>query len=828
MLPGSLTSIYGQYKHDTDVVATWLATTAKKCGYSADLVEPKPQSMATTAAPKKSGRLKGKARKQAMAKKGSGTPTQPAVKEEPKYMLAIKDFIPLSHFIVAATEHMVKVPSYFVITIKRVIKVRKDFSGMLEDQGETLGPSTVEKHSFFVGVLERVYEVLKPLIPKDAFDMGSLVDAVGEDSNRKKPTSSNPFDVLDVYEPSAEFLNAPDVEIPSSANTEYEAESEDDLEAAYFALGMLLLEFLKLRSQVKVLWKAYLQGVLELAAAAVAANTAIDLARSMEEDAAPLIEKHGGVEKMLSKWYYASCLVEGYDPMERELPGDDINMKTYEISDGMMYNVMGFLSAWTRACPSSGTSMYNGQYGWYDPGLNTETAPSRTKYQQDKASLMEMFPEFLTMGRFFKDNPIADHLSHGMRSMADTGQIPLWLVLAGQTLLDTMRILGSSLSIPFTDMARYNAMVEETIEGTLQMHRSDKVAGWPSSNNILLHHLQELARLWKSDPIKKLKEKAGFPSKSWLFLKRHPMYCGLWVHQMRLEIHRAGVAYECAWGTIMYSGHLYNALQSEKAMGDQQWADMELLFMFQGQDKFFVGSPPTNADGYFKAFCLCMGYSSSNWAPHRRGVMPAASRAGPRSLKDSDNVSTTFNGKFEQDYSTASLTAEEIQKIIDAGDWKRESDEDGMAVLERGPSTIKRGKGKAKRKPSGGAPTPAELIWNLALVLHAEVPEMTFDYFKMHRICWVLLGAIRKMLDAQIRTRFGLGYLENNSQLPFIVGYCFMAAVGKSDGPPTMELLHRAGATLHYSLQQDDLGRSVKDALASLGIAVEVQEDTED
>jgi hypothetical protein len=33
-----LKSSYKQYKEDTDAVATWLATTAKKCGYAVDLL----------------------------------------------------------------------------------------------------------------------------------------------------------------------------------------------------------------------------------------------------------------------------------------------------------------------------------------------------------------------------------------------------------------------------------------------------------------------------------------------------------------------------------------------------------------------------------------------------------------------------------------------------------------------------------------------------------------------------------------------------------------------------------------------------------------------
>lgn len=57
MLDASLSSAYSQYKEDTDSVAAWLTSTARKCGF-----QPEQLSSAANAGP---GRLKGKARKDA-------------------------------------------------------------------------------------------------------------------------------------------------------------------------------------------------------------------------------------------------------------------------------------------------------------------------------------------------------------------------------------------------------------------------------------------------------------------------------------------------------------------------------------------------------------------------------------------------------------------------------------------------------------------------------------------------------------------------------------------------------------------------------------------
>jgi hypothetical protein len=61
MLPESLLGSISKYKADTDAVAAWLAATARVCGYKCNLEvldDAKPPGVA-------SGRLKGKARKEA-------------------------------------------------------------------------------------------------------------------------------------------------------------------------------------------------------------------------------------------------------------------------------------------------------------------------------------------------------------------------------------------------------------------------------------------------------------------------------------------------------------------------------------------------------------------------------------------------------------------------------------------------------------------------------------------------------------------------------------------------------------------------------------------
>jgi hypothetical protein len=126
----SLKGIYQQYKADTDLVAEWLAVTAKTHDYAVTA------SASTTNHPAAvGGRLKGKARKTAknqassqpkrpttttseasVGDDGSGTPAS----KKPTYLIKIKEFEPLAQFV--STVDDLKVPNYFSIALERVIQ----------------------------------------------------------------------------------------------------------------------------------------------------------------------------------------------------------------------------------------------------------------------------------------------------------------------------------------------------------------------------------------------------------------------------------------------------------------------------------------------------------------------------------------------------------------------------------------------------------------------------------------------------------------------------------------------------------------------------------
>jgi hypothetical protein len=76
--------------------------------------------------------------------------------------------------------------------------------------------------------------------------------------------------------------------------------------------------------------------------------------------------------------------------------------------------------------------------------------------------------------------------------------------------------------------------------------------------------------------------------------------------------------------------------------------------------------------------------------------------------------------------------------------------------------------------------TPLQLLDTLRRAIIIEEPMLRLDYFSLHLRCLELLRSLRTVLDDKLRQYFGNNYIENETQLPFIVGYIFQVASGSS------------------------------------------------
>lgn len=205
-----------------------------------------------------------------------------------------------------------------------------------------------------------------------------------------------------------------------------------------------------------------------------------------------------------------------------------------------------------------------------------------------------------------------------------------------------------------------------------------------------------------------------------------------------------------------------------------------------GHNKFFVGDAPSGLEEYLKRFLLSMGYSAAILAPNRRPNTNVVSPNGPRCLEELCAVAKLFAGRYCNNDAAVSWTKESMKPIIDAKlDDDSDEEEDDKKSSGAKQSEGKKGakvkqssSGALLRKPDRNAQAieTTDFLLDVANALHAESMEMTIDYLRIHRFCWKLLRAVNEACKPRLLKTYGGGYLEQENQLPFVVGYIFMAA----------------------------------------------------
>ncbi|KAL4803818.1 hypothetical protein BDV18DRAFT_144489 [Aspergillus unguis] len=778
------TSSYLQYKEDTNAVATWLVATAGKCGFPVDTLGGSPTTTNTTAAAaaaaQSSKRLKGKARKK--AKQAAPQPQVTAPPEQAKHILAIKDFVSLSDYIAAATNVKVSVPEGFVAVLNRAISVRRQHGDRLEETS-TPDVASTDRHNYFIGILKHVKQALRPLMPSDQIK-DPLTQHVDDTSTGKLGGLINRFEGLDVQEPSAAFLEAPNVTIPpvegDKPQVDYEAERVQDVDEATFAFSLLLNDYAELRNVITSSWTGYKSGDFDLVAVSLMTNSAIDIAQRMEEEIQHLLDRFGGSERFLEITYMALSMAEGEDPDHRERPGDDLNFRTYTIAQSVFMPVCLFLRGFTDVLEPDFVPLYKpGFYGTLNRRSNRSRKSGRERYQEDKIILTEILGDFYTLHTHVPEQSYEDEFTRGLRNLFRTKKLPIWLVFAAQVFLDIQHQLRDQIERPFKDLNACASNIENSIRLNLDFHAKLRIVNWPERNDDMLSvFLNQIDDWIHEDFTKPLKRRPNLwnPDEEFKLLKWHPLLCGTLMYYFKAQFQEVGRTFAGAWGSIMYSAHLYNALRHEKLIHGN-WDDMDIIISLH--DGIFIGDPPRNPEGYLKQFNLATGLSATAYAKNRRQTarLPEA-KNGPKGIKALNNVSHMFFERYCEGSRKTGFDAADLEKILDDGVWG----DDPAGKTPRTKAAAKTRWDSSRRLP------PTEVLKTLRNTLHREGPESTIDYFILHRVCWRNLRSIRRACDAQLRQLFGFEYMENETQLPFLVGWIFMAAAGVNEVGKKLDL----------------------------------------
>lgn len=500
MLPAIPLGTYRRYKQDTDDIATWLATTAIRFGFSADRLSRVTQNNVL-----KSQRLKGKARKLAKNAAKSNSVNSPKILSKPlsKYTIAVKDFVTLAEYLGSRTD--LKIPELLWASVERAIRLRKTYGDYhaLRQAKSTTGNSSVERHAHFLRILEKVKDILQPRRQAPPSQTKGEPVAIVDHDRENRGYLDNMFAALKVEEPSEEFLNTP-VTMSSaaevgSADALYNVEPFDDPLELYLGIAALLQDYSKIRSTVRDIWNLYSQGQTGLVSASATTNLAIQTAQQLEEQFLKDHPLESDTVRARNLFFGAQCELQGQDLKTRARASDPINLTLYDLVEVSLLNSHILIESFGDVLRDSPLPLYKpGFFGIYDSTRNRGAMSGPDKFDEDKIILLEILSDIVFFDYINRKTglPATDEFSKAVGLFREQGRHTLALDFAAQIHVDIQHALRRKPNMAWIDLRNYAINSKVSLDRNFKFHEKVKIDNWPPNNDLGLKSILDKIDRW--------------------------------------------------------------------------------------------------------------------------------------------------------------------------------------------------------------------------------------------------------------------------------------------------------------------------------------------
>ncbi|KAI8822529.1 uncharacterized protein EV422DRAFT_402565 [Fimicolochytrium jonesii] len=774
-LPAFIADSYKRYKSDTNRLVKWLVVNSRKLGL---VVKAK--------AAAKPARLKGRDRKLA---RESGT-QKPSTGEARPCILTVDQISDMAKLIADAK---VAVPASVLVVARRAIKVRKSCAQWFSRAGRST--KKLEKdggHWHFIEVLETVLSLLLPLKANDA--VPSKVNETADvplNSFRHDDMelsqaidTENKFAALDMEDVNDDF-DASQVEVDEATMADketYEVENEDDSGELLFAIFSLFQDLHNIREFLQQTWAEFRDGTIDLISASVTTNTAIDLVRDIQDDISKFHPEVTDYDMASKLFYLYACMSRGEDPTNIKHREDIVNLQMIDVAEFLYMPIHSNLESLAQVIQPNQFPWYNGQFGKYNPLAKREGYNHRERLWEDRLILMEAMPELVLYARFNVDDPLKDEFTKEFGEFARTKKIPLVLVFATQIFIDIHHILRERAGLGATLLRLAGSRVEDSLKKSSAETPANHPRIWPKDHEDGVKHFQSWINVWIiNDRLKTETQRLISPlgieaeMRPFSLYNRHPMLCGLILFKLQLHAQHLGMVLASAWGSIIYTAHLYEACKYSHTLNGKEWKDMEFVMAANGKERMFKGRVPTNPTESLKSFNYMVGWSPLGIAGtdrsaqiRKRGPLKGSAK-GPTGLEENSPISILFRDRICYNKESV-FTVEAVDRLL------RES------IKTTLPYNFQRSWSQAQKM------TPLQLLVTLRAGLFEEKHKLRFDYIRMHTRCQAVLRQLHEELDPIFTECFGSTYMENEGQLAWIAGWVFLllaesdAVRGKTTG----------------------------------------------
>ncbi|EDU40270.1 hypothetical protein PtrSN002B_001325 [Pyrenophora tritici-repentis] len=593
-----------KYKEDTDYLASWLLQKATECGFQRT---PKPNLQASFFESSTS----------------SSTSTLQDGQQAARYLLETYEFEPMAE-IISKNASKIKFPASVEAVFDRVISGRREVNKKhMELPRQKRNLHKDKTHEYFISVIERAYEKLKPYVTVKSL-RGKGKPTVPGERGSGNMTMENSFAGLNVEEAS---------ESAETETTESNEDAEDDLpdippvqvdieeaeieDEFHFQILMLLNELHNILQIVVKLWAAYRDGKIDVVVPSLATNIAIDMARQAEADFEELVIR----PKKYPVWTYPVWTLPAvaYHCQSAEF---DMNPQEELVKPDMVRH-HGILERKSTEGPAGTEEIFfhsvfcgirfhlhaliSAPGGIQEPDIKRIKAV-HPWWPKNMFRTIELMPQYQVALRTWEDLSVCRHdeISLGVQTMIKKPrEIPLWTTFGIQLFLEIQTTLGPKQSQPFEEIQKEVKMWRKRFDGSKGAD-GRYVAEKKQCHEVIemiTKHLPlavefdtfKASTLHDSPGIKSTSDTttAGFwtpfQQEEFYFLKRHPVRCGLMKHHLYsriLELRFEGSQDQIKQMTWL--AHLYIAgrlIQPDLP----RWPDMEFAIHRQGVAYLFGG-----------------------------------------------------------------------------------------------------------------------------------------------------------------------------------------------------------------------------------------------
>lgn len=649
--PGELLATYKQYKKDTESIAGWLAENATKRGF-------KLQNTPTT-----SGRLKGKARKQA----------REAGVKRPQHTAKVSEFVSMAKFI-ANLNAKPDVPQALGRLFDRAIKARRECTEWYEENGHGVSLSN-KRHIHFTKILVDSWEALRPFQTVDKKRTRSGAKPAIKDVEHKNALPFlNRFSKLQLHDPTnsdhepaqagdeVEAQHEPDasVELPDITPAAIERDEENAEENFFFAIFTFLCEIKSLRGLVRNLWLEYASGKMELTVVSLLTNTVIQLVRRAEQALDLSIQRPKRYPaSMFPVWTFPALFAyssrqtqiqtvikEAHDFVSPSLWICHFEGTHADFCMWPVYNALKFAIACHQVRLKAAKDEDAPKV--FLP-INEDIYVSKT-YER----IRHLLPGLHIIAHESPGMASDDEITHGISEIFRSFTMPVWAVFGIQLLLDMQDVLQDAPSRqPLEELQSHARIIAEAANRYIRekapygvdatrhkefMELFSKVIKY--LNPIILddafRHIVRKVLVGYSFSEEELSD-LSCVNEEYFYLKKHPLRCGLFKYFLHFQLHAKGVQVERHWLGLTALVHVYSACRLLYP-DDPVWPDMELFLHNQGLDHLLVGGAPKTMDEALVKFCLAFGMPAQVSASNRRETVQCKMRSMRRMVSDPNPI----------------------------------------------------------------------------------------------------------------------------------------------------------------------------------------------